>query len=447
MRVHNLAAWGERGGAVFLWGWVLWPLWRWLFTRMQEPFDAGSVAWIALVVFTAMSWRHAGRGAVALPVWKYVAAVSGLLAFSLTRPHLPITLCGAFGLVGGVPLLLPEGTADRPFPAPLAGLALAGLPSLLILDMFLGFPLRVVSTTAATWLLRLTGLTVVQNGMELTVNGVTSWVDAPCAGVRMLGTGIVFALVLAYLRKQTLWGTTKTCLLTVAAVCLGNILRVALLTFLTVAGLTLGTTAHALVGCFTFLPALILVTVAVPKRCPLPADRRTPSPLLVRLAASAIFAATAILCLLNPKERRADFTPATFPGWPATFDGDVLKEEPLEDDERKFAEAFPGRIARFQAGRRMVILRWTDKTTHRVHGAAYCLRATGWKIDPITVETKGDGAWSTFTARRGNETLRVREQARDASGQTFSDVPAWFFNTLFGKSPGPWWIVTVAERA
>ena len=55
------------------------------------------------------------------------------------------------------------------------------------------------------------------------------------------------------------------------------------------------------------------------------------------------------------------------------------------------------------------------------------------------------GAWSAFRATRGAEALKVCEQVRDADGTTFAAVPDWFFNAIFGRTAGPWWIVTVAE--
>ena len=80
-----------------------------------------------------------------------------------------------------------------------------------------------------------------------------------------------------------------------------------------------------------------------------------------------------------------------------------------------------------------------------MHGAAYCLRATGWRIEPLPLEGDGAGAWSAFRATRDGEALNVREQVRGADGTMFADVPDWFFNALLGRTAGPWWIVTVAE--
>ena len=161
----------------------------------------------------------------------------------------------------------------------------------------------------------------------------------------------------------------------------------------------------------------------------------------------AAFVVAALVCIAFPMPpREADEQAAHgFPGWPVQFEGEAIAEEPLSELEKGFAKSFPGKIGRFRVGRCIVILRWTTRLTHRVHGAAYCLEATGWKIEPRPLEARADGVWSAFRATQGGKTLHVREQARDASGATFADVPAWFFSALLGRSVGPWWIVTVAE--
>ena len=192
------------------------------------------------------------------------------------------------------------------------------------------------------------------------------------------------------------------------------------------------------------------------------------------MAMSAFFAMAALCIAVECMGWRASSQAASdesahqFPGWPKTFEGDALVEEPQSELERMFAKNFPGRIGRFRAGRRTVILRWTTRPTHRVHGAAYCLQANGWEI---TARPPGDGdrgalgtgleasrgtkhetrntkhweTWSAFRATRGGETLNVREQVRGADGAAFADVPTWFFNALLGRCAGPWWIVTVAD--
>ena len=464
----------ERALAALAWAGALWPLWRWLGARFAEPFDAGIAAWMALVVLIVDEWRRAGWKASTPSAGAYFAAACGLALFWALRPLLPITLCGAFGVVGGLPILLPGARDQGMLPAPLAALAVAGMPSLLVADMFLGVPLRLVSTVSAATLLRLAGFDVARNGMEIAVDGVPVWVDAPCAGVKMLGAGLVAAFVIAQIWRFRFWRTALAAAIAVVAVCAANVARVAVLTLFAAHGHPLGSFAHEVVGCVALALALLAV-VYMPRcgfrsfwfrvsgflfrngreRSPSAPNGRARSPsapqcrvnLIPRFISISVFAVAALVCIAFPMPpREADEQAAHgFPGWPVQFEGEAIAEEPLSEFEKGFAKSFPGKIGRFRSGRRIVILRWTTRLTHRVHGAAYCLEATGWKIEPRPLEARADGAWSAFRATQGGKTLHVREQARDASGATFADVPAWFFSALLGRSVGPWWIVTVAE--
>ena len=444
----------ERALAAFAWGGALFSLWAWWFARIGEPLDAGMVAWAALAFFAVDAWRRNGWKAARPSARAYALAAVGLAAYWMSRPFLPMSLCGVFGVLGGLPLVVPATRDQGELPAPLAGLAVAGLPTLFILDLFLGVPLRAASTVVAAALLRLTGLDVVRNGMEIAVGGVPVWVDAPCAGVKMLGTGIVLALVLAQVWRLRILRMACVCALAVVATCLANAARVAVLTVLAAMGRALGGGAHETVGCIALVAALLLVAcmphggkaqVGV-SAVQTPEAMKTRARGRGRFMAMAAFFAVAALCMAwRPSIRHGGGEATQFPGWPEAFEGDKLVEEPQSELERTFAKNFPGRIGRFKAGRRTVILRWTTRPTHRVHGAAYCLRATGWSIDALRLEGAGRDAWSAFRATRGDEALDVREQVRGADGATFADVPTWFFNAFLGRCSGPWWIVTVAE--
>lgn len=166
---------------------------------------------------------------------------------------------------------------------------------------------------------------------------------------------------------------------------------------------------------------------------------------MIRRLAQMAFLLAASAALLP---RQVPPTPASesFPGWPETFEGHTLVETPLTESEALFDARFPGKIGRFRAGGDIVIMRWAEKVTHRVHPLSACLRAGGWTVEPLPIERREDGDWSAFTARKGGKGLVVREQVRAADGMTFPDVEGWFWQALAGQTSGPWLVISVASR-
>ena len=154
----------------------------------------------------------------------------------------------------------------------------------------------------------------------------------------------------------------------------------------------------------------------------------------------------AALAALIPRPNREPPVPGSFPGWPETFEGRPLVETPLAESEARFDARFPGKIGRFRAGNDIVVMRWTNKATHRVHPLSVCLQASGWTIEPLPMVRRDDGDWSAFAARKGNEMLAVREQVRAIDGTVFADVEGWFWQALAGRTSGPWLVISVASR-
>ncbi|MGH9799270.1 MAG: hypothetical protein ACRD82_02820 [Blastocatellia bacterium] len=141
-----------------------------------------------------------------------------------------------------------------------------------------------------------------------------------------------------------------------------------------------------------------------------------------------------------------------FPNWPATFEGHALTEQPLTDREQQFTKDFPGKIARFTTtDSREVIIRWVIEPTRALHPSSDCFRGLGYSIhpQPLSVDTAGN-RWGTFEARRGNETLLVRERIYAIGNvQSWPDVSSWYWQATFGKTSAEssgWMAVTVAER-
>jgi hypothetical protein len=131
--------------------------------------------------------------------------------------------------------------------------------------------------------------------------------------------------------------------------------------------------------------------------------------------------------------------------WPTHFRDRPLTQLPLSDLEERFARRFPGAVARFTDGERMLVLRQVERPTRQLHPAFDCFKALGYTIErprPV-VDDRGE-RWSCFDAARDGSRLRVCERMHDSEGREWTDTSAWFWAAQYGG--GPWWATTVVER-
>lgn len=155
-----------------------------------------------------------------------------------------------------------------------------------------------------------------------------------------------------------------------------------------------------------------------------------------------------ILAALSPFLHAPAQPPAIndFPGWPQQFEGDELTTLPLSERETYFAADFPGKIGRFNAGEREIVVRWVATASRKLHPAADCFQGAGYTVSPLPIRRDHQGAqWGCFSAERQRKSLRICERIYDERGGSWSDTSSWFWDALRGKSSGPWWAVTVAE--
>jgi len=146
-------------------------------------------------------------------------------------------------------------------------------------------------------------------------------------------------------------------------------------------------------------------------------------------------------------ETAAGTSPAVmFPGWPSKFEGKTLTPLALNEMETTFASDFPGRIARFTDGERELIIRWVTEPTRKLHPSSDCFQGLGYTVKPLAAHRDEYGKlWARFSAAKGDERLLVYEQIHTDSGETWTDVSAWYWSALQQES-GSWWAITVAEK-
>jgi hypothetical protein len=132
--------------------------------------------------------------------------------------------------------------------------------------------------------------------------------------------------------------------------------------------------------------------------------------------------------------------------WPTHFRDQPLTQLPLSELEQRFARRFPGAIARFTDGERVLVLRQVTRPTRQLHPASDCFAALGFTVERARPYVDDTGnTWSCFAAERDGTRLRVCERIRDSEGREWTDTSAWFWAAQYGG--GPWWATTVVERA
>jgi len=138
---------------------------------------------------------------------------------------------------------------------------------------------------------------------------------------------------------------------------------------------------------------------------------------------------------------------SAFTAWPRTFDGVPLARMAPAAQDTWFARDFPGKVARFSAGGRQVVIRWVNAPTRRLHPASHCFEGAGYAISPIPMQRSAGGAlMSCFSARKTGERLRVCEQLRDDGGHSWPDVSAWYWGALAAPAGASWWSYVVVEH-
>jgi hypothetical protein len=132
--------------------------------------------------------------------------------------------------------------------------------------------------------------------------------------------------------------------------------------------------------------------------------------------------------------------------WPQAIDGAPLRPLALSAVEQRFAQRFPGRIGRFDAGDAIWVLRDVNGPTRMLHPASDCFRGLGYRIEATRLEHDAQSRlWRCFVAEHRGERLRVCERIVDADAQAFTDTSAWFWAAALGQSTGPWRALTRVE--
>jgi hypothetical protein len=158
--------------------------------------------------------------------------------------------------------------------------------------------------------------------------------------------------------------------------------------------------------------------------------------------------AAAVMPLLPGSFTSIEAGSADFPGWATHWEGKPLRRLPLGWREQRFADGFPGQIAQFTDGQRLILIRYTAKATRLLHAAADCFRGAGYEVKPMAAQVDQRGEqWGRFLAKNQDDAWRVSERIFENQGRgSWSQVSNWFWSAAYGRSQGPWWAVTIMEK-
>jgi exosortase/archaeosortase family protein len=402
---------------------ALWPHLAWIARRLTDGSDE---PWGALALATVLVLLARDRAALVAPSPRALVA-SAVLALCAAAAlwFLPALLAAAIAMLA-LAVFITAALPARPA-APMVTLLLLSLPLIASLQFYLGFPLRVATAQAAAPLLALFGISAAPAGASLVFGGTTVLIDAPCAGIGMLWVGSYTAALLSYLNGANARRTLANGLAAALIVFAANVLRNVALFFPEAGLIDAPAVTHDAVGLAAFALALVPIVWFTQWRTEAPADAATPlpapravSPLMARVRApyvGACLAAAVVPLAVSVLARdAAGATPVRSAAqaaidWPTTFRGQPLAQLALTPLEARFAQRFPGVIARFAAGREVLVLRHVTQPTRQLHPAVDCFRAAGFAASAPRASTADDGrAWSCFIATRDGERLRVCER-------------------------------------
>jgi len=436
---------------------ALWPHWVWMARRLTDGSDEpwGIVAIVTVLVLVARDHTR-----LALPSFHALLASGALTLGAALAPLLvPPIFAAALALLA-LAVYLTSALPQRPA-TPLAALLLLALPIIASLQFYLGYPLRALTAAAAAPLLQLAGIDAHAAGASLQWRGGTVLVDPPCAGIGMLWVGSFVAALLSYLNHADARRTFVNALVAAVLVLVANVLRNAALFFPEAGLVHWPDAAHRVVGLAAFALAIVpTIAIAHRKRAHLTSAARVGTARLVPRSRFRTFfvgacLAAAVLSVFVTLPTRgavrvgdpniAVVTRSPSIEWPTHFRGRPLTQLALAPLDARFAQRFPGTIARFADGAQTLIVRRVDQPTRMLHPAADCFRAAGYSITAPVAQVDADGAhWRCFVAARDGQRVRVCERivAQDFDGnRAWTDVSAWFWSAL--SSTGPWWAVTV----
>ncbi len=232
-----------------------WSVWNWYLRRMldgsDEPWGIVALASVVFLLIKRQTWTAPNASTV------IISSVIAII-YTLGYNHLPPLFRGGIAVVA-IGFSISSICYGRTLQTGIIGLMLLSLPLIASLQFYGGFPIRVITAHISSYLIGLMGYAVHPQGTLLYWLGEVIAVDAPCAGIKMLWTGLYLNFTLAAWRELNFLTTWLSTSFTLFSVFIGNIFRATLLFFTESGIVNAPDYTHQAVGLLVF--AIVAVAV------------------------------------------------------------------------------------------------------------------------------------------------------------------------------------------
>lgn len=243
---------------------AFWPVWSWYLARMTDGSDEpwGVLALFVAIAFIALRYKNSKDDLrfkkVKDQTFPLLLAAIGLVIYGFSFFYLPALLRAIIAV--SVLAFIVQTLFIKQFELSIFALLILSLPIISSLQFYGGYPLRVISSYLSAEIISLLGYNTVAEGTILHWAGEVFSIDAPCSGIKMLWTGLFANFTIAAYLKLSSIKTVFSYWLACIIIFLANLLRVVCLFFTESKIVILPEYFHELIGLFTFVLALLLIT-------------------------------------------------------------------------------------------------------------------------------------------------------------------------------------------
>lgn len=448
MRINFQKIWNLESGIwiLFLQIIAFWSVWRWYFLRLSTSNDEfyGVLSLLAVIGVCFLNKN-------AQPKLNSLYFSTALIViYAVTYAFLP-PLLRAVIAVTSLTFFLSGWRFGKIFHFGIWSLFLLSLPIVASLQFYLGFPLRVIVGEATVFLLKLNGLSIFREGVCLHFGEKLIWIDAPCSGIKMLWAGFFLTALLITIYKFNLAKSVIAFVVAFVVILIGNIFRATSLFYLEAEIVKLPGFAHEGIGVICFILTCVGIVAVLQKlnSTKNEVEKQKISSLESTGKLLIVFLVACVAGFIIPFfwQKSANIAKISSAEFPRTFANKQLQELDLTEREKYFLEDFPGEVKRFTDGEREIIIRFITEATRKLHPSADCFSAIGYQIKPLPlkIDEKGN-RWACFSAKKDGENLKVCERIYTDSGESWTDVSAWYWSALNDVNSNGYWAITTAEN-